>query len=327
MIRPRVGFSDRNSRRSSVVLPAPDGPLRNWNERSRDVERDVAEDLRSHSVAQADILEADQLAGNLDAARREPTVCMRRPSAGMVNRRLMLRPLRLTKSRSVNHFRLPRNDKEFERVIGCIMADERNATPGFRRNHDRRPRRRHRRAAADRRGDDIVDAEYRDGRRHGASPRRRPGRFRVDRHANAAARRHGHAARLASGAAPAAPRRGGPLFWIFGVGLAVGRLLGFRRPRAGAQVRHSCRPQPAASALRISDVTSRVDVSGPRPVLFVDGEAANDGSAAETLPPLEIRVTGNDGRMTRYRLGTSGRSMAPARDSPFRAASTCLRTG
>ena len=31
-IRPRVGFSDMNSRRRSEVLPAPDGPVRNWNE-------------------------------------------------------------------------------------------------------------------------------------------------------------------------------------------------------------------------------------------------------------------------------------------------------
>ena len=34
VISPRVGFSDRKSSLSSVVLPAPDGPLRNWNERS-----------------------------------------------------------------------------------------------------------------------------------------------------------------------------------------------------------------------------------------------------------------------------------------------------
>ena len=32
LIRPRVGRSDRNSSRSSEVLPAPDGPVRNWNE-------------------------------------------------------------------------------------------------------------------------------------------------------------------------------------------------------------------------------------------------------------------------------------------------------
>ena len=32
VISPRVGRSDRNSRRNSEVLPAPDGPVRNWND-------------------------------------------------------------------------------------------------------------------------------------------------------------------------------------------------------------------------------------------------------------------------------------------------------
>jgi hypothetical protein len=52
-------------------------------------------------------------------------------------------------------------------------------------------------------------------------------------------------------------------------------------------------------------------------VLFVDGEAANDGAAAQQLPPLEIVVTGNDGRITRYRLGTSGRPLAPGETFAF----------
>ena len=33
VISPRVGFSERKSSRSSVVLPAPEGPVRNWNDR------------------------------------------------------------------------------------------------------------------------------------------------------------------------------------------------------------------------------------------------------------------------------------------------------
>jgi hypothetical protein len=70
-------------------------------------------------------------------------------------------------------------------------------------------------------------------------------------------------------------------------------------------------------ALRISGVTSRVDVSGPRPVLFVDGEAANDGSSVEILPALEITVTGDDGRITHYRLGTGDRPLAPGETFAF----------
>ncbi|QND68522.1 hypothetical protein HB777_34335 [Mesorhizobium loti] len=102
--------------------------------------------------------------------------------------------------------------------------------------------------------------------------------------------------------------RGGPIFWIAGIGAALaafwvsgGHVLVRQAPfLSGAQ----------ASALSISGVTSRVDASGPNPALFVDGEAANDGAKPVQLPPLEIRVTGNDGRTTRYTLGTSGRALA-----------------
>src|SRR5690606_11129748 len=50
---------------------------------------------------------------------------------------------------------------------------------------------------------------------------------------------------------------------------------------------------------------------------FVDGEAGNDGSVTATLPPLEIRVTGEDGAVTRYRLGTSGRALGPGQRFAF----------
>ena len=35
------------------------------------------------------------------------------------------------------------------------------------------------------------------------------------------------------------------------------------------------------------------------------------------LPALEIRVTGNDGRITRYRLGTAARPLAPGETFAF----------
>ena len=102
--------------------------------------------------------------------------------------------------------------------------------------------------------------------------------------------------------------RGGPIFWIAGVGAA---LAAFWVSGGHALVRQAPFLSGAqASALTISGVTSRVDASGANPVLFVDGEAANDGVGAATMPPLEIRVTGNDGRTTRYTLGTSGHSLA-----------------
>ncbi|ESY97976.1 hypothetical protein NKJ59_27760 [Mesorhizobium australicum] len=102
--------------------------------------------------------------------------------------------------------------------------------------------------------------------------------------------------------------RGGPIFWIAGIGAA---LAAFWVSGGHALVRQApLLPGAQASALTISGVTSRVDASGANPVLFVDGEAANDGTRPATMPPLEIRVTGNDGRTTRYTLGTSGHSLA-----------------
>jgi hypothetical protein len=115
---------------------------------------------------------------------------------------------------------------------------------------------------------------------------------------------------------PGKPARGGPLFWTVGVGFAAaafwtsgGHALVRGAPFIGTEA-----PQ---SALSISGVTSRVDTSGVRPMLLVDGEAANVGAAVEHLPPLTIAVTGNDGRITRYRLGTSGRPLAPGETFAF----------
>jgi len=101
--------------------------------------------------------------------------------------------------------------------------------------------------------------------------------------------------------------RGGPIFWIAGIGAA---LAAFWVSGGHALVRQAFLSGAQASALTISGVTSRVDASGANPVLFVDGEAANDGTGPATMPPLEIRVTGNDGRTTRYTLGTYGHSLA-----------------
>jgi hypothetical protein len=75
--------------------------------------------------------------------------------------------------------------------------------------------------------------------------------------------------------------------------------------------------QPGGAVFSISGVTSRVDVSSVKPLLFVDGEAANDGAGTLPLPPLEIRVTGEDGRITRYTLGTAGHPLAPGERFAF----------
>lgn len=110
--------------------------------------------------------------------------------------------------------------------------------------------------------------------------------------------------------------RGGPLFWVFGIALA---LAAFWVSGGHALVRSSpfFEAEEPAAALRVSAVTSRVDASGVHPLLFVDGEAVNDGSLAEPLPPIEIAVTANDGTVTRYRLGTSDRPLPPGERFAF----------
>lgn len=122
--------------------------------------------------------------------------------------------------------------------------------------------------------------------------------------------------RLEPSAAPGRPARGGPLFWTVGIGLVLASFWvsgGYSLVRGGP----FAVTEAPRSALRISGVTSRVDTSGVKAILLVDGEAANDGAATEHLPALEIAVTGNDGIITRYRLGTSGRPLSPGETFAF----------
>lgn len=117
-------------------------------------------------------------------------------------------------------------------------------------------------------------------------------------------------------AAPAGPVRGGPMFWIAGIALAAAA---FWVSGGHALVRETgflASPE-ATRMLAISGVTSRVDVSGPRPVLFVDGEAVNEGGEPQSLPSLDIIVTGTDGKTVRYKLGTAQKTLAPGERFAF----------
>ncbi|CAH2408161.1 hypothetical protein [Mesorhizobium ventifaucium] len=121
--------------------------------------------------------------------------------------------------------------------------------------------------------------------------------------------------------------RGGPIFWIAGLSAAFAA---FWVSGGHALVRQTpllFATQETGAALTISGVKSRIDASGPQPVLFVGGEAANDGPSPSPLPPLEIRVTGNDGRTTRYTLGTSDRSLAPGERFAFSSRLDVPRNG
>lgn len=121
--------------------------------------------------------------------------------------------------------------------------------------------------------------------------------------------------------------RGGPIFWLAGLSAAFAA---FWISGGHALVRHApfwTVEQPAGVALSISGVTSRIDASGPDPVLLVDAEATNDGTKIAQLPPLEIRVTGNDGHITRYTLGTSSRPLAPGERFGFSSRLDVPRNG
>lgn len=121
--------------------------------------------------------------------------------------------------------------------------------------------------------------------------------------------------------------RGGPIFWIAGLSVAFAA---FWISGGHALVRQApllLAAQETGAALSISGVTSRIDASGPEPVLFVGGEAANDGASPFPLPPLEIRVTGNDRRTTRYTLEAFNRSLAPGERFGFSSRLDVPRNG
>lgn len=100
----------------------------------------------------------------------------------------------------------------------------------------------------------------------------------------------------------AGPARGGPIFWLSGISLVA---MAFW-VAGGHQVLHAAAfPLPwQAPSLRLADVVSRIDSSGRKPLLLVDGAAFNDGNSAASLPPIVIALTGDDGKVLRYRLGT-----------------------
>ncbi len=186
------------------------------------------------------------------------------------------------------------------------------------------PDRRRRMAAP---GLDIVDADFEILESPAAERRSRPApRDFVS--AEDGPPREGMAMLRRNAAPPARGQasRGGPIFWIAGVGLA---LAAFWVSGGHALVRKTplFAQGEAAAALSIAGVTSRVDGSGPKPVLIVEGEAGNDGPNAMPLPPLDIAVTGSDGRVTRFTLGTSGSPLAPGERFAFSSRLEVPRSG
>lgn len=110
--------------------------------------------------------------------------------------------------------------------------------------------------------------------------------------------------------------RGGLMFWACGTALAAAAFW----VSGGHAVVMAALPNPAPdapSAITMGDVISRVDFSGAKPVIFVDGQLSNDGRVAARLPGLEIRVADLHGLVTRYKLGTSSRNLGAGEQYAF----------
>ena len=150
--------------------------------------------------------------------------------------------------------------------------------------------------------DDVADAQYETLPPAGGDA---PARF-----AESGAAPSGMDFLKTGAAAERGARRGGPLFWLFGL-VAVGVAFWVAGGHALVGREDAVAPAPPKTPLAIADVASRVETHGDRDILFVTGRAENGGSRALALPPIEIAVTANDGGVTRYRLGTRGTELKP----------------
>jgi hypothetical protein len=159
--------------------------------------------------------------------------------------------------------------------------------------------------------DDIIDADY----EIVSPPERDPDRSRFPAAPMPAAGGMAMLRRAGNDLAAKGPVRGGPLFWTFGMAAAAAA---FWLSGGHALIRPALlSPEPGRTTLTISGVSSRIQNAGAKSFLHVDGHAANDGEGAAALPPLEIRVASNDGRVTRYKLGTYARQIEPGERFAF----------
>lgn len=95
--------------------------------------------------------------------------------------------------------------------------------------------------------------------------------------------------------------KAGPVFWAVGIVLVCAAFWisgGHTIMTGNAAVLASGPITP----LVIEDVRSRVDSSGSRAYLLVEGAVANDGSQDLPLPDLIIQIKSNEGSITRYRI-------------------------
>lgn len=121
--------------------------------------------------------------------------------------------------------------------------------------------------------------------------------------------------------AEAPPRRprgqpGGSAFWTFGLCLAA---LAFWVSGGHALLPSIHLPAFLASApaLKIASVHTRIEKIDGHAILFVDGSATNETGRTIEVPPLAINIEGENGRTTRFFLGTRDRRIAAGETFAF----------
>jgi hypothetical protein len=118
--------------------------------------------------------------------------------------------------------------------------------------------------------------------------------------------------------APAMPRwqPGGPAFWCLGLCLAAAAFW-----VSGGHVLLAPVHPPAflqdAPTLKIASVHTRIEKIDGHAILFVDGSAVNETGGTVEVPPLAINVEGENGRTTRFFLGTRDRQAAAGETFAF----------
>jgi hypothetical protein len=111
--------------------------------------------------------------------------------------------------------------------------------------------------------------------------------------------------------------RGDPVFWSVGLCLVAAAFwVSGGHALVGPSILPAWHVSPA-NPLRIAEVTSRIEDHAGRAVLFVDGKALNSGSEQRSLPPIEVRVIGNDGHVASYGLNSLGDSLGPGATVSF----------
>jgi hypothetical protein len=109
---------------------------------------------------------------------------------------------------------------------------------------------------------------------------------------------------------------GGPAFWIFGFAL-VAASFWVSGGHALLPAMHLPAFMNSAPTLKIVSVHTRIEKIDGHAILFVDGSAANETGRTINVPPLTISIEGENGKTTRFFLGTRDRQAAAGETFAF----------